>query len=94
MNARYAFPDYRLPIKHVTQRLMKGDCASKQAFDSVFARFREKKDAIYALYRDSLAAPMKPDRVKETLNYFDDFYEEINNPRTATRNIVGACGPS
>jgi hypothetical protein len=94
VDAKYAFPDYRLPIKHVKQRLMKGDCASKTAFDSVFATFREKKDAIYALYHDSLATPMKPDRVKDTLDYFDEFYKEINNPRVAQRNIIGACGPS
>jgi hypothetical protein len=94
VDARYAFPDYRLPIKHVTQRLMKGDCAPKEAFDTVFGIFRAKKDAIYALYHDSLSAPMKPDVVKETLKYFDDFYEEINNKGTASRNIVNACGPS
>lgn len=94
VDARYAFPDYRLPIKHVTQRLMKGDCAPKETFESVFKIFRDKKDSIYALYHDSLAAGMKPDVVTKTLRYFDDFYSEINNPGDAKRNIVTACGPS
>ena len=94
VDARYAFPDYRLPIKNVRQRLMKGDCASPAAFDSVFSIFHARKDAIYALYSDSLAAGMKPDVVKKTLKYFDDFYETINNPRDAKDLIVSACGPS
>ena len=78
----------------VTQRLMKGDCVPKETFETVFGIFRAKKDVIYALYHDSLSAPMKPDVVKETLKYFDDFYEEINDKGAASRNIVNACGPS
>jgi hypothetical protein len=94
VNARYAFPDYRLPIKRVTQRLMKGDCASKEAFDMTFDIFRAKKDSIYALYRDSLSAGLKPDVVNQTLSYFDEFYSVINDPREAKDRIMGACGPS
>lgn len=94
VNARYAFPDYRLPIKHVTDRLMKGDCASKAVFDKTFDIFRAKKDSIYALYHDSLSAGLKPDVVKETLEFFDDFYAVINNPRDAKNKIISACGPS
>ncbi|MBA3646331.1 MAG: hypothetical protein H0W63_09155 [Gemmatimonadaceae bacterium] len=94
VDARYAFPDYRLPIKTVKQRLMKGDCAPKAAFDSVFSVFRAKKDAIYGLYRDSLAVGLKPDVVNKTLKYFDEFYSTINNPRDAKNEIISACGPS
>lgn len=94
VDARYAFPDYRLPIRNVRQRLMKGDCAPKPVFDSVFQVFRDKKDAIYALYHDSLSAAMKPDLVSKTLKYFDEFYATINNPRDAKNEIVSACGPS
>lgn len=94
VNARYAFPDYRLPIKRVTDRLMKGDCASPEAFEKVFEIFRAKKDTIYALYHDSLSAPMKPDVVKRTLEYFDDFYSTINDRWHARNDIVSACAPS
>lgn len=94
VNARYAFPDYRLPIKNVRERLMKGDCAPKAVYDSVFQIFRAKKAGIYGLYRDSLAAGMKPDVVKKTLEYFDDFYETINNPRATKDHIISDCGPS
>lgn len=94
VNARYAFPDYRLPIKRVTQRLMKGDCASKQVFDKTFDIFRAKKDSIYALYHDSLSAALKPNVVKKTLEFFNDFYAVINDSGDANAYIVSECGPS
>jgi len=94
VNARYAFPDHRLGISRVTDRLMKGDCASAEAFARTFDLFRAKKDSIYAMYHDPLAAGLKPDVVSRTLKYFDDFYAVINNPRRAKDQIISACGPS
>jgi hypothetical protein len=96
VNARYAVPNPILNIRTVRQRVMRGYCAPPEEYERVFALFREKKDAIYALYGDSLAAAMKPDVVRATLQYFDDFYKVINNPAEANRKIVGAClgGPA
>lgn len=91
VNPRYAKPNPILSIRTVYDRLMRGYCAPEAEYQKVFALFKEKKDAIYALYRDSLAAPMKPNVVKNTLQYFDDFYKTINDPRAAKREIVGAC---
>ena len=91
VNARYARPDPRLQIRSVTERLMRGYCTAPDNYEKVFGLFRAKKDSIYALYHDSLAAPMKEGVVKNTLKYFDDFYEVINNKRLADRFIVKAC---
>jgi hypothetical protein len=93
VNTRYAKPNPVLgnAIRTVRQRLMRGYCAPAAEYDKAFALFKEKKDAIYALYSDSLASALKPEVVKETLKYFDDFYEIINDPRRAKREIVDAC---
>jgi hypothetical protein len=91
VNARYAKPNPILPIKTITQRIMRGYCAPAEEYEKVFALFRAKKDSIYALYRDSIGSLMKPNVVKETLEYFDDFYEIIDDPRRAKRDIVEAC---
>jgi hypothetical protein len=91
VNARYATPNPILPIKSIRQRLMRGYCAPAAEYEKVFALFREKKDAIYALYADSVGALLKPNVVKSTLSYFDDFYKTINDPKAAQRDIVGAC---
>lgn len=91
VNARYATPNPILPIRSVTERIMRGYCAPPEEYQKVFALFKEKKDAIYGVYRDSLSAAMKPEVVARTLKYFDEFYATINDPKKAQRNIVGAC---
>jgi hypothetical protein len=91
VNARYATPSPILKIRSVAERIMRGYCAPPEEFEKVFSLFREKKDSIYALYRDPIMAPMKPGVVTQTLKYFDDFYATINDPRRAKRDIVGAC---
>ena len=93
VNARYATPSEILRIRSVRQRLMRGYCAPAEEYEKVFALFREKKDAIYALYGqdDAVGKLLKPGVVKSTLSYFDDFYKVINDPRLAKREIVEAC---
>ena len=91
VSSRYAVPSPQLRIKKVTERLMRGYCTNPANFDRAFALFREKKDAIYGLYRDAFGSMLKPDYVSYTLKYFDEFYETINDPRFAKRYIVEAC---
>ncbi|MEX2179025.1 MAG: hypothetical protein WD801_09965 [Gemmatimonadaceae bacterium] len=91
VNARYAKPNPVLKIRGVTQRIMRGYCAPAEEYEKVFALFRERKDAIYALYRDDVGALMAPDVVKKTLEYLDAFYAIINDPEKARQEIVGAC---
>jgi hypothetical protein len=91
VNTRYAVPNPVLNIRNVRERVMRGYCAPPEEYERVFALFREKKDAIYALYGDSLGAAMKPDVVRATLQYFDEFYRVINDPKQAKSRIVEAC---
>ena len=91
VNARYAKPPEQLKLRGVTERIMRGYCSAPEEYEKVFKLFRDKKDAIYGLYSDSLAAALKPDVVKATLKYFDEFYRTINDPRSAQRDIVKAC---
>jgi hypothetical protein len=90
VNASYAKPDYRLPITVVRQRLFRGYCAPPEQFARVFALFNEQKPAIYALYSDHVGRLMNPDVARRTLEYFDDFYETINDPRRAA-DLVRSC---
>lgn len=94
VNARYAGPSpiiVKQGIRTVKQRIMRGYCTDPAEYEKVFSLFREKKDAIYALYADSVGALMEPKVVKATLEYFDEFYETINDPALARRRIVEAC---
>ena len=70
---------------------MRGYCTDPRNFDKAFALFRDKKDSIYALYRDSLGVMLRPNVVSNTLKFYDQFYEVINDPRSAKRQVVEAC---
>lgn len=91
INARYATADPSLSIKRVRDRLFRGYCESPEDYEKAFARFNEKKDAIYGLYSDSIGKMLRPKIVQETLSYYDEFYKTINDPKKAKREIIDAC---
>jgi hypothetical protein len=91
VNARYATPDARFNLRSVRDRLFRGYCVPDVEFEKAFALFRDKKAAIYALYGDAVGKLMQPDVVRDTRKYYDEFYETINSPRSAKRDIIDAC---
>lgn len=91
VNTRYATPNDKLGIRRVRDRLYRGYCFPDSNFTKAIALFNAKKDAIYALYHDKIGQLLKPDIVKETTDYIDDFYKTINNPRDAKRQLMEAC---
>ncbi len=95
VNAPYASVDPQLhrDIRRVRQRLFRGYCALAPHYPAAAALFLEKKDAIYALYRDDIGKLLEPDIVKETLEYFDEFYDAIKTPADAERVFRNCVGP-
>ena len=91
VNARYATPAEMLHLTSVRRRLFRGYCADPASYARTFAVFVERKPQIYALYNDEIGKLINPGTVKETLRYFDEFYETINDPRSARRSIVESC---
>jgi hypothetical protein len=91
INARYAVPAEILNLPNVRRRLFRGYCTGPDSYARAFALFNEKKPAIYALYNDDIGKLMDRGTVKETLRYFDEFYETINDPRSAKRSIIEPC---
>jgi hypothetical protein len=92
VNAPYAIPDYRLPIKRVTQRLFRGPCAPPSYYPAVVELFKAKRDSIVALYQDDIGRRIAPGRVKDILEYYDDFYKTIGDARQFKRDVLDACG--
>ena len=94
VNASYATPDPSLRIRNVRQRTFRGYCAIASAYPAVLSVFHEQKPAIYALYRDEVGKLLDERRVRETLSYFDEFYEMIATPESAQRSFLNNCvGP-
>lgn len=93
VDAHYAAPSPKLPIRSVRQRLYRGYCATPAQYDRAVALFREKKEAIYALYAptDPVGKLLEPRVVRRTLEYYDDFYKKLDDPRAVKREIMDVC---
>jgi len=89
VSASYAVPDSRLGIKSVRERLYRGYCRTPEQLGPTIARFDDRKDSIYALFRSQEG--LDPKHAEQTLRYFDEFYRTINDPRAANREFVRNC---
>jgi hypothetical protein len=85
---RYAAPDTALPIKSVKERLYAGYCGSIEDFDPIFARFRQHRAAIEALYD---LPPLDPDDRERARRYYAEFYRLIDDPSRIRRDMLKAC---
>ncbi len=87
----YARPDARLPIQTVRQRTFRGMCLTPEELSALFARFNARKDAIYALYRGLESEGLEPKRVKQALDYYDEFYKTINDAGRTRQEFMRSC---
>jgi hypothetical protein len=91
VNAPYATPDPKLPIRSVRERLFRGYCAFADEYPAATALFRAKKPAIYALYKDDIGKLLDERIVRETLDYYDEFYSLIKDDASAKRYVLSSC---
>ena len=91
VNAPYATVDPQFRVKRVIDRLFRGYCSISPNYPAAIALMQARKDRIYALYRDSVGSLLAPDTVKETLEYFDAFFDEVKTPRDAEANVLRTC---
>lgn len=89
VNAPYARPDYRLPIKWVTDRLYRGGCHPPDLIAATFAEFKAKKDQVYGAVRG--VPGISPARVKEAVEFLDGFYKVADDPGAIRREIMRVC---
>ncbi len=90
VNAPYATPDYRLPIKRVTDRLYRGACHPADLLTNVIVPlFKAKKEPMYDVLRT--VPGIAPGRLKEATDYLDEFYKEINDDRMVRRVFRESC---
>lgn len=86
VNAPYAIPNAKLDIQSIHDRLYRGYQRTAEELEFVLREFRMKKDLLYDLYTN---CPYLDDKEKErALNYFDEFYEIINNPKSVKSEFI------
>jgi hypothetical protein len=89
INTRYAVVDPRFDQRSVTQRRFRGRCVSPDLMNRTLQRFRDKRDAIYALYREQ--PDLDEGVLERSLDYLDGFYEIINDEGKTERDILRDC---
>jgi hypothetical protein len=75
VDAHYAIPSPRLPIKSVVERLYRGPCRSPQELEAVLARFRAAGAKVMDLF-DEVPDLDKTHR-RKAKSYLEDFYSTI-----------------
>jgi len=96
IDTRYANPDASLPIRSVRDRLFRGLCPDNlgrplEIYDEIYQEFRVRKAAIYDLWRTQEG--LEEDRVERTLDYLDEFFEILDDPRRTRVYLIEQCRP-
>jgi len=89
VNATYAFPDPRLGINNVRERLYRGPCRTPEELAPTFARFNAQRDSVFALLRGLPDVDAR--HRKETEQYFTEFYQTISSPERWKRDVGHSC---
>jgi hypothetical protein len=89
VNAPYAYPAPQLGIDNVRQRLFRGICCPEEEYQPAFEMFKEKKSEIYSLCE---SFPYLSEReLKVLINYFDQFYKTLDNPKRIESEFYLKC---
>jgi hypothetical protein len=89
VDAPYAIPSPILGLPNVRTRLYRGHCRSEEEFELVFREFREKKSEIF---RTIESLPFYEDRDrKKAIQYIEDFYKVLDNPRRVKFEFYENC---
>lgn len=92
VNPRYAevSPLIADRIRNVRQRLFREFCRPELEHGRMAAHFNAQRDAITELYR-TFPYYEDPDHAEDALDYLEDFWEVIDDPRQFERRIVRDC---
>ncbi|MES2523468.1 MAG: hypothetical protein V4617_12265 [Gemmatimonadota bacterium] len=91
INPPYASPSMGTRIKSVRDRQFLGHCGNDAGYAQAVLHFQARKDSIYKLYADPVGSLLKPNVVREALEYYDDFYKDISTPTLLKRNLLADC---
>lgn len=88
VDTSYAVPPAGFDIPSVKTRIFRGYCRINN-YNSTIKFYQSKKDELYTTIKN---ATFLDDKNQTTMvNYLDDFYTILNNPRKLDKNIIKAC---
>ena len=89
VDARYATPNPDVGIRRVRDRVYRGFCRDELDPAPLYALFNERKDSIYAMVQGF--EELEEKQRKRLLDYYDGFYDVIDNEGRARRQIEQMC---
>ena len=89
VNASYAVPGELVDIKDVTERAYMGYCLPDETMDRAFEHFIQKESEVMATVRDFDL--MSDDLKKKKLDYLQEFYNIIKEPKRRVNRIIKKC---
>jgi hypothetical protein len=89
VDAFYAAPQPRFELTSVTQRLFRGFCRSREELQHEFDYFKMKKVEIYEIHENCEFLTKR--QRKDILNYYDDFYDIIENEAMIKLEFMDKC---
>jgi len=89
VNAPYAQPNPRYPVKHVRQRFYRGLCSANDMLPETLQIFVDKKDAFYGIVEE--LEPASKRSKAGVRSYLDRFYDEITDPALVQENLIDKC---
>jgi hypothetical protein len=93
VNSPYAQPAPELAMASVRQRRYRGYCIKDMSFfDSTIALYNRLKPAIYDLY--TKCSLIDDNYKKATIEYLDEFYTIINDPKKLQKEFGYPCNPA
>ncbi len=92
VNTVYAVPDVNLGIETVRTRVYRGYCLpSEDHYQRLFNVFLANKQAMFSLVEDFEF--LNKESRQEMLEYLEEFYKIIEDPRQAKNHIIDQCRP-
>lgn len=89
VDAPYAKPDPLLDTRSVRQRVYRGFCRPDVDFAALLTSVAERRGAIDELLATQEGLDQRSRR--RLTEYLNEFFETIDEPRDADREIIGAC---
>ena len=89
VNAPYAIPPAKLPVRNVRQRLYRGFCAHNETVEEGRQRFLGNEQAILALVRDEPL--LNSSTRKKALKFLEDFFDTLKDDRGFQKKIIAKC---
>lgn len=89
VDADYAYAPEVLKLRNIRQRKYRGFCFTNDQLPDTIAVFNQKRPAILELFKNN--AHLDDHNRQKAIEYIEDFYKIINDPRELKKQITDKC---